>query len=86
MARVAVTMVLTKTEPFAVPTTVPAEMIALAAKLEQVWVQAASDLVALRPQTPQVFATGSDHYIQIHQPDLVAVGADLVIQRSAQGR
>jgi pimeloyl-ACP methyl ester carboxylesterase len=80
------TMVLTKTEPFALPATVPPEMVALAAKLEQVWVQAASDLVALRPQTPQVFATGSDHYIQVHQPDLVAVGADLAIQRSAQGR
>jgi pimeloyl-ACP methyl ester carboxylesterase len=80
------TMVLTKTEPFAVPASVPAELVALAAKLEQVWLQAASDLVALRPQTPQVFATGSDHYIQVHQPDLVAAGADLVIRRSAAGR
>jgi pimeloyl-ACP methyl ester carboxylesterase len=80
------TMVLTKTEPFAIPATVPAGLAGLAAKLEQVWLQAASDLVALRPQTPHVFATGSDHYIQVHQPDLVVAGAELVMQRSAASR
>ena len=43
---------------------------------------AALDLVALRPQTPHTMATGSDHYIQLHQPDLVTTAIDLLIQRS----
>ncbi|SOJ52582.1 Putative aminoacrylate hydrolase RutD [Mycobacterium simulans] len=75
------TIVLTKTEPFAIPPTVPA---ALGAKLEQVWQEAATDLVALRPQTPHIFATGSDHYIQVHQPDLVVAGVRLIMQRAAR--
>lgn len=75
------TVVLSKTEPFAIPPTDPP---ALGDKLERVWQEAAADLVALRPQTPHIFATGSDHYIQVHQPDLVAAGVDLVMQRSAR--
>jgi pimeloyl-ACP methyl ester carboxylesterase len=76
-------IVLTRTEPFAVPPTIPAEK---GAKLEQAWREATSDLVALRPQTPHIFATGSDHYVQIHQPDLVAAGVGLGVQRSAPNR
>lgn len=77
------TVVLTKTQPFPFPATAPA---GLAEKVEQVWPEAASHLVALRPQTPHIFATGSDHYIQVHQPDLVTAGVGLVIQRSAPNR
>jgi pimeloyl-ACP methyl ester carboxylesterase len=77
------TIVLTRTEPFLIPPTVPAEQ---GAKLEQVWQQATSDLVALRPQAPHIIATGSDHFIQIHQPDLVVAGVDLAMQRSAPNR
>lgn len=74
------TVVLTRTEPFLIPPDVSAEQ---GARLEQAWRDAASDLVGLRPQTPHLVATGSDHFIQIHQPDLVAAAVALVTQRSA---
>ncbi len=74
------TVVLARTEPFIIPPTIPAEKGPI---LEQAWRDATSDLVALRPQTPHIFATGSDHFVQIHQPDLVAAGVELAIQRSA---
>jgi hypothetical protein len=77
------TVVLSRTEPFAIPATVPPER---GAKLEQAWQQATSDLIALRPQTPHFFATGSDHYVQIHQPDLVVAAVGLATQRSAPNR
>jgi pimeloyl-ACP methyl ester carboxylesterase len=77
------TVVLTRTEPFAIPPTVPSEQ---GAKLEQAWREATSDLVALRPQTPHLVATGSDHFIQIHQPDLVVAAVALATQRSAPQR
>ncbi|BBY23628.1 alpha/beta hydrolase [Mycobacterium stomatepiae] len=71
--------VLTRTEPFVIPATASAEQ---GAKLEQAWREAASDLVALVPQTPHLVATGSDHFIQIHQPDLVAAAVALVTRRA----
>jgi pimeloyl-ACP methyl ester carboxylesterase len=77
------TVVLTRTEPFAVPGTVSAEQ---SAKLEQAWRDATADLIALRPQTPHMIATGSDHFIQVHQPDLVVAGVRLAIQRSEPNR
>jgi pimeloyl-ACP methyl ester carboxylesterase len=77
------TAVLTRTEPFAVPGTVSAEQ---SAHLEQVWRDATSDLIALRPQTPHLIATGSDHFVQLHQPDLVVAAVRLVMQRSAPTR
>lgn len=77
------TVVLTRTEPFAIPGTVPAEQ---GAKLERAWREATADLIALRPQTPHVIATGSDHFIQLHQPDLVVAGVRLIMQRSAPNR
>jgi pimeloyl-ACP methyl ester carboxylesterase len=73
------TAVLTKTEPFPI---FPSGSTGLSAKVEQVWTAAARNLVALRPQTPHTMATGSDHYIQVHQPDLVAETTNLLIQRS----
>lgn len=77
------TAVLTRTEPFAIPGTVPAEQ---GAHLEQAWRDATSDLIALRPQTPHLIATGSDHFIQLHQPDLVVAAVRLVLQRSTSNR
>jgi len=40
-------------------------------------------LVDLRPGTPHLLATGSDHYVQVSNPDLVADTALLVIGRIA---
>ena len=77
------TVVLSRTEPFAIPATVPPER---GARLEQAWQEATSDLIALRPQTPHFFATGSDHYVQIHQPDVVVAAVGLAMQRSAPHR
>lgn len=74
------TAVLTRTEPFAVPGSVPPEQ---SAHLEQAWRDATADLIALRPQTPHLIATGSDHFVQLHQPDLVVSAVRLVLQRSA---
>lgn len=42
----------------------------------------AAALVALRPNTPHLIATGSDHYIHVRQPDLVAAMVDIVAGRS----
>jgi hypothetical protein len=41
-----------------------------------------SRLDDLAPTTPQVFATGSEHYIQLSQPDLVINTARLIIDRA----
>ena len=46
----------------------------------------AGDLVKLERDTPHIFATGSDHYIQVHQPDLVIQSIRLVIERTKQGK
>ena len=73
--------VLTRTEPFIIPPDLPVEE---GEKLEQAWRDGAADLAALRPQTPRISATGSDHFIQVHQPDLVAASVGLVIQRSVR--
>ncbi len=70
-------VVLTRTEPFIIPPDLPADR---GEKLEQAWRDATTDLVALRPQTPRVEATGSDHFVQVHQPDLVAASVELVIE------
>ncbi len=44
---------------------------------------AQDDLVKLSPMTPQVFATGSGHYIQFTQPDLVVETTLLIAHRRA---
>jgi hypothetical protein len=54
--------------------------------LERFWIKGAEDLVKLEPDTPHIFATGSDHYIQVHQPDLVIQAIRLVIERAGQGK
>ena len=76
-------VVLTKTEPFG---GLPPNPVGFTADdLNSIWRTASADLVALAPQTPQIFAAGSDHYIHVHQPDLVARATDLVVDR-AQAR
>lgn len=76
-------VVLTRTEPFAIPPAVSPER---GAQLEQAWRDATSALIALRPQTPHLIATGSDHFVQVHQPDLVAAGIGLALRRAAAAR
>ncbi|MFC9824126.1 alpha/beta fold hydrolase [Streptomyces erythrochromogenes] len=72
--------VLSKTEPFAAPATMSKDLLA---KLETAWPKAQQALVALRPQTPHLLATGSDHYVQIHDPDLTTAAVRLVADRAA---
>jgi pimeloyl-ACP methyl ester carboxylesterase len=75
-------VVLTKAKPFARP---PSLVGFAFAELERVWPEAAQHLVTLEPDTPHIFATGSDHFIQIHQPDLVIESIRLVIERGKRG-
>jgi hypothetical protein len=75
-------VVLSKTEPFAQP---PSSVGFSFAELERLWPEGAQELVKLEPDTPHIFATGSDHYIQIHQPDLVIQSIRFVIERTKQG-
>lgn len=75
--------VLSKTEPFATAPGVPKD---LTDKLEQVWPLVQKALVKLEPQTPHIFATGSDHYIQIHDPDLTTSIIQLIFERARASR
>jgi pimeloyl-ACP methyl ester carboxylesterase len=76
-------VVLTKTEPFARPSNVEGFSFT---DVERFWIKDAGEMVKLGRDTPHIFATGSDHYIQIHQPDLVVQSVRLVIERAGQGR
>jgi pimeloyl-ACP methyl ester carboxylesterase len=70
--------VISKTEPFAVQSGFPR---IIAAKLERVWPITQDRMVSLEPQTPHVLATGSDHYVQLHDPDLVTSVIHLILNR-----
>ncbi|MER5757925.1 alpha/beta hydrolase [Streptomyces sp. NPDC002082] len=72
--------VLSKTAPFAVPPTMSKDLVA---KLEKAWPMAQQALVGLRPQTPHLLATGSDHYVQLHDPDLTIAAVRLVADRAS---
>ncbi|MGW7101826.1 alpha/beta fold hydrolase [Streptomyces sp. NPDC054838] len=74
--------VLSKTRPFAAPASMPKELLA---RLEAAWPEAQQSLVALAPQTPHLLATGSDHYVQLHAPDLTTAAVRLVVQRTPGG-
>jgi hypothetical protein len=50
--------------------------------IEERWPQVQAGVVRIAPQTPQLMATGSDHYIQVRQPDLVVAATQLVIDRA----
>ncbi|WP_326586246.1 alpha/beta fold hydrolase [Streptomyces sp. NBC_01294] len=69
---------LSKTAPFAAPPTMSKDLLA---ELEAAWPKAQQALVGLRPQTPHLLATGSDHYVQLHDPDLTIAAIRLVADR-----
>ncbi|WP_024795164.1 alpha/beta fold hydrolase [Tomitella biformata] len=73
--------VISKTEPFGVSPTVPAT---LTQTLEQAWPRVQDALVTLEPNTPHVFATGSDHYVQVRDPDLTSGMIRLILERVAR--
>ena len=73
--------VLTKTASFAGLHSVPGLP---ADEVNQLYEKAQDDLVTLTPATPNIIATGSDHYIQFSQPDLVVRATDLVEYRAKQ--
>ena len=75
--------VISKTEPFA---TAPGTPKDLTRRLEQVWPKVQSALVSLEPLTPHIFATGSDHYVEINDPDLTIAVIRLIVDRARHGR
>ena len=77
--------VLTKTEPFELqPGSLPAGITSESwAAIDTAFGNAQRYFVELVPTTPQVFATGSGHDIQLSQPDLVINATRLVISRAA---
>jgi pimeloyl-ACP methyl ester carboxylesterase len=75
--------VISKTEPFA---TAPGTPKDLTRRLEQVWPNVQSALVNLEPLSPHIFATGSDHYVQINDPDLTISVIKLILGRARAGR
>jgi len=77
--------VLTKTEPFELqPGSLPAGITSESwAAIDTAFDNAQRYFVELVPTTPQVFATGSRHDIQLSQPDLVINATRLVISRAA---
>lgn len=74
--------VISKTAPFEVA---PGTSHTLMKAVEAAWPRLQDSLVALGPNTPHVLATGSDHYVQLHDPDLVTATVDLVLNRARQG-
>jgi pimeloyl-ACP methyl ester carboxylesterase len=77
-------VVLTKTEPFRIPPESLPAGITLS-EIDGAYESAQDYFVGLSPSTPHVLATGSEHYIQLSQPDLVIKATELVIAR-AQAR
>jgi hypothetical protein len=74
--------VLTKAEPFGIePGSLPPGITL--ADIDKAFTSAQRYFVELFPTTPQTFATGSAHYIQLSQPDLVINATRLVISRAA---
>lgn len=67
-----------------VPFTLPRGFKAFSSRfLERIWNRGQNQLAGLEPQTPHMIATGSAHYIQVQQPDLVISATRLVIARAA---
>ena len=74
--------VISKTEPF---TTLSGVSPVILSKLEEVWPLVGDALVKLEPQTPHIFATGSDHYVQLRDPDLTTATIRLILDRVRRG-
>ena len=75
-------VVVSKTEPFGVSPDFP---VVLHTRLEAAWPRAQQALVRLEPDTPHVYATGSDHYVQMHAPDVSIAAIRLVVTRARGG-
>ncbi len=75
-------VVLTETEPF--QTTLPPPPGLPWEETNRLCESAQTTLVELQPNTPQIFATGSDHYIPWYEPDLVTDATDPVVGRAAR--
>lgn len=71
--------VLSKTEPFPLPAGVEGFT---SADMERVWAEAQAALAVLVPRTVHIVAEGTDHYIQVRQPDLVTSAVLLVLERA----
>lgn len=71
-------VVLTKTEPFP---EFPVGAGMTNDDIDKVWPAAQLSLVDLLPNTPQMIAHGSIHYLQITEPDLVVAAARLAMAR-----
>jgi hypothetical protein len=59
--------VIGKTEPFAVPSGFWTTVLKA---VKRTWPIMQNRLVSLEPQTPHILATGGDHNVQVHAPDL----------------
>ncbi|MGH3042440.1 MAG: alpha/beta fold hydrolase, partial [Gaiellaceae bacterium] len=75
--------VMSKTAPFATAPGAPEDVLTT---LEQGWPKVQDELVTLEPQSPHILATGSDHYVQIHDPDLTISTIALIFERARRGR
>jgi len=74
--------VISKDLPFA---GLPADPVGFSAgDLEQAWNAGQPFLIALRPNTPALIATGSDHYVHVRQPDLVEAMVDIIAGRAGR--
>ena len=73
--------VLSKTEPFPLPAGTPPD---IGPTLERIWPQGQAAIAALTPRTPHTLVTGSDHYVQVHDPDLVSATAELLLTRAGR--
>ena len=74
-------VVLSKTLTFALP---QGDLGFTDQQLEAAWVAGQNDLPAIAANTPHIWATGSDHYVQIRDPDLVVSSIQLISARSAR--
>lgn len=73
------TVVLSKTEPFPIPADVEGFT---AADMDRVWRASQAGLAALVPRTVHIMAEGTDHVIQVRQPDLVTSAVLLTLERA----
>ena len=69
-------VVITRTEPFGIPE----ESLGFSPDtLEQAWLAAQMDLIALTPDARHLVADRSAHYVQITQPDVVIAAIRSVV-------
>jgi pimeloyl-ACP methyl ester carboxylesterase len=73
--------VITKTEPFRIPPSLLPPGLTLQA-LDDGYNTAQDYFVKLATTTPHILATGSEHYVQLSQPDLVIATTELIIRRA----